>query len=190
MQDDTAHDDKPHHKTQHLPQILRVLPHVPVRLDQMQEFHGHVQIKRRAHAYGPEVAHEYRVGYGLALPDLPGHQPHDGQSPEGEDQEPQHQQPIEGDAAMVMHEIGPRAHGAEPHENGQVDDHIDGRREAIRLRLRAVPVVPVEDIAGDETGQEVIGADDAARPHDEEAERDGKEGEVLMVNPGLPFGES
>lgn len=71
---------------------------------------------------------------------------------------------------MRLVEFVPRKDRTDIHKPAKVEDHIDARVDLIMpgFRLCEVATVPVECVAGEEAGEEIIGADAAACPDDEE----------------------
>lgn len=52
----------------------------------------------------------------------------------------------------IVHEGRPWTDGAEPDEDCDVKEHVDGRLERVVEGFLAEPVVPGEGVAGDEAG--------------------------------------
>lgn len=61
----------------------------------------------------------------------------------------------------------PRTDGAEPNENGDIEQQINARLQAVVLRFDPEPIVPGEYVSSHETGENIIAADKAFRPDDE-----------------------
>lgn len=47
----------------------------------------------------------------------------------------------------------PRADGAIPHEDGYVEEHVDGGLERIVESLETEPIIPCEGVSGDEASE-------------------------------------
>jgi hypothetical protein len=62
----------------------------------------------------------------------------------------------------------PRADGAEPDKDCDVEEHVDRGLQRVVGGLYAEPVVPGEGVAGDEAGENVVAADEAVGADDEE----------------------
>lgn len=54
-----------------------------------------------------------------------------------------------------------------PHEDGNIEKHVDRRLETIVLTFAAKPVIPVEYVAGDKRCEHIIGAYEAHRATNE-----------------------
>ena len=67
----------------------------------------------------------------------------------------------------------------------EVKQHIQTRVNFVvaALRLGEVLPVPVEQVAGDEAGEKVVGPEGAARADEEHAHGDGEEEVALVVDP-------
>jgi hypothetical protein len=83
------------------------------------------------------------------------HRKDDGQAPQQQHQYSERNQLVDGDNGRVGEKV-PRAHGTEPDEDGDVEQHVDGGLEGVVHRFEAEPVVPCEGVAGDEAGEYVI----------------------------------
>lgn len=88
-------------------------------------------------------------------------------SSEEEDQYAKRNEPIDGHD-IVVDETMPWAHCAKPDEDGDVEQQVYAWLQAVILRFDPKPVVPCKDIAGHETGKNIIRANQAAGPDDEE----------------------
>lgn len=55
----------------------------------------------------------------------------------------------------------PRTHCPIPHKDGDIEQHVDGGLETVVRSLEPEPIIPGEDVAGDEAGEDVVRADEA-----------------------------
>lgn len=151
-----AHAQEPNHNQHCLGQLGHVLPQLPVlapeRLDKLIR---DVQVEDRRHPHGAEEADEDGLAHLLDLRDVLVDGEHPGEPAEEQDQDPQGHQAVDRDD-VVGEELVPGAHGAVPHEDGHVQEHVDGGLERVVEGLEAEPVVPREGVAGDEAGEDTV----------------------------------
>lgn len=62
----------------------------------------------------------------------------------------------------------PWAYSTKPDENCNIEQQVDAWLQTIILCLDPKPVIPCEDVAGHETSENIISANQAASPNDEE----------------------
>ncbi len=67
-----------------------------------------------------------------------------------------------------MRKAIPWTYSTEPDEDGDVKDHVDARLQGIILCLDSEPIIPSEDIAGGETGQDIVASNEAVGSDDEQ----------------------
>jgi hypothetical protein len=79
----------------------------------------------------------------------------DRQTPQQQHQYSKRNQLVDGDNGRVGEKV-PRADGAEPDEDGDVEQHVDGGLERVVHCFEAEPVVPGECVASDEAGEDVV----------------------------------
>jgi len=60
-------------------------------------------------------------------------------STEQEDQNPQKDEAVNGNN-IVVQEQSPGAYGAEPHKDGQIEKHVDGRLQGVIKCLQSEPI--------------------------------------------------
>lgn len=81
-----------------------------------------------------------------------------------------------------MQEFVPRTDRSIPHEDGYVQEHIDSRLKRVVQSLETEPVIPGEDIAGDEASQNIVAAYHATGADDEQRQRDRKNEKALPIH--------
>lgn len=121
---------------------------------------------------GPEVPHKQRLFDVLAHVR---HEPvrhQDGRdAAEDHDEEAEPEQAAVRDARDVgLVELAPREDGPDVHEAAEVEQHVDARVDLVVARFGFVEVaaVPVQRVAGEEAGEQVVRAEGAAGADGEE----------------------
>ena len=125
-----------------------------------------LDVENRAYANRAEIAHEESL---LPVPDDFGHELVDGEdggdTTEDEDEDAKSDEAGVGDAGYVgLVELAPGDDAANVHEAAKVEEHVDARVDFVVtvFSLAEVFAVPVHGVAGDETGEEIVGAEHAA----------------------------
>lgn len=111
-----------------------------------------VQVKDRRYTHWSKEAHENSLANFFNLRDLLVDGKHPGKSSKEQDQNAEGYQAVQRDH-VVCEELVPGAHGAIPHEDGHVEEHVDRGLEGVVEGLKAEPVVPCECVAGNEAGK-------------------------------------
>lgn len=111
-----ANGEEPNHHSHDFSQARGIFTYNTVYCDCPQEFQRDVQIKDRTHADRPEESNEQGLLLLFDLLDLPVHCIDDGHTAEKEDQDSNENEAVDRDH-IVVHEQGPGAHSAEPHED-------------------------------------------------------------------------
>lgn len=130
---------KPHHHHDRLRQPRRILSLNTIHRHPSKELHTDIQIKHRTDADRTKEAHKERLLLLLDLLDSPVHGVDDGDTAEKEDEDAEEDEAVDGDD-VVVDEGGPGADGAEPHEDGEVEEHVDRRLQGVVEGFEAEPV--------------------------------------------------
>lgn len=85
-------------------------------------------------------------------------------------------------------ELAPRNDGANVHEAAKVEQDVNARVDLVMPALCLLEkfAVPVESAAGDGAGENIVAAEGARGPEDEEADGSGKEDIGLAIDPAAP----
>ena len=173
--------DKPHDDVNGLRQRGHVRPNLPVHSEGVEELQCDVEVEDGRHADRAEEADKDGMAHLLDLRDVAVGRKHPRQAAEQQDQDAQRDEAVEGHD-IVVEEARPGTHGAVPHEDADVEKHVDSWLERVVERLEAEPVVPGENVAGDEAREHVVAADHATGSRNEERERDGEDEEAFAVD--------
>lgn len=139
-----------------LGQLRHVTPQLPVTPRQrLQKLSRDVQVKDGRHANGSKEANENGLVDLLDLRYLLVDGENPGESSEEQYQDAKGHQAVKRDH-VVREESVPGAHGAVPHEDGHVEEHIDGGLKGIVECFEAEPVIPCESVASDEAGENTL----------------------------------
>lgn len=170
VHDDGADDEEPDDDGDEFAQAFGIGALLSVDVDARAEIlERDVEVEDCGDADGAEEAYEEGLAPFLDLMDPPAHEEHDGRAAEKEDQDAEKDEAVDWDLGVVDEGV-PGADGAEPDEDCDVEQHVDGGLEGVVGRLLPEPVVPGEGVAGDEAGQDVVAADHAYSSDDEELE--------------------
>lgn len=183
MHNNGAYDQEPDHNFQYFVLLGRVSSFVSLVNDRSQEFPRDIEVENGTNANRAKEAHEGGVLPVLHLVDKLVKAKHHWQASKKENQDAQRNQSINWDHRIV-NEFVPRAHGAcrcqhnakgsattrltKPHENCDVQQHVDCRLQAVVHGFESEPVVPREDIASYEASQHVVGSKHTYSSNDEQ----------------------
>lgn len=125
-----ANCNEPYDHIHDLAQLLSILPDDAVDCEFAEELQTDVEIEDSADANGSKEADEKRLAKLLDLMDFLVHCEHYRQAAKQEHKNAEGDQTVDGHHAVVS-ELIPRADGSEPHEDGDVEKHIDGRLKGV-----------------------------------------------------------
>lgn len=120
---DTADNQKPHDHLYIFPQPGSILTHDPFHRDVPEEFETDEQIENGAHSDRSKEASDQALLSPLHLPDLRVQSIYYRDTLKQEDEYPEADETPDGDY-LAMCERRPWTHGAEPREDGVVEQHI------------------------------------------------------------------
>ena len=108
-------------------------------IDLAEKFATCVEIKNCRDTHGAEEADEEGLSPLFDLMDVVVHGENNGNAAEQEDQDGEENESIDRDNT-IMREAVPGANSTVPHEDGYVEEHINGRLEGIVFCLEAKPI--------------------------------------------------
>lgn len=136
---DAANDQEPDNNINSLRDSLCIFSDMTVDGDLEQEFSAHRQVERSSNANRPEETNERCLELVFDLADVFMHRKNDWNPTNKEDQNPQKDKPVDRDN-IVMRKGCPWTDSTEPHENSQIQQHIDSRLQRVIQRSQAEPV--------------------------------------------------
>ena len=135
----TAYGEEPDNDINDLLQMCSIVPGFPIHCNRAESLLGDIQIEDSAHSNRAEETNEQSLLLLLDLWNLPMHGVDYGQTSDQEDENAQGDQSIDGDN-IVACEFRPWADGTKPHEDGQIEKHVDGWLQRIVLRFQSKPI--------------------------------------------------
>ena len=143
-----------------------VFTHVAVVFDLEQEFSGDVQVEDSGHADGAEISKEKCPAEVFDLVNAFLECEDHRKSAKQQNQDSERDEPVEWDDVVVGEQV-PWTDSSEPHENAYIEQHVDSGLQRVILRLESEPIVPCENVPGDEARQYVVGSNHTDSADDE-----------------------
>lgn len=147
MHNNAANDQEPDHYLYRLGELLCVFSDVSVNRNLHQEFSTDRQIEDGPNADRTKEPDKRGLLHMFDLMDVFVHGENDWEPAHKENQNTQEDEPIDWDD-VVFQEESPRTHSAKPHEDREVEQHVDGRLQRVVHCLQAKPVTVFLSVSG------------------------------------------